>query len=121
MNKSLLIELFLFYARFPDREGINIRTFSLPDSLGIQYLLSETNIDLSMNDETKGHQETTEDSTSGSGSLNAGYESADETVEEVKEIDRRPFRIPVWVWWVAGAIGAGFIVFKAKDWLKWFG
>jgi hypothetical protein len=54
---------------------INIRTFSLPDSLGIQYLLSETNIDLSMNDETKGHQETAEDSTSGSRSINVEDES----------------------------------------------
>jgi hypothetical protein len=99
---------------------INIRTFSPPDSLGVQYAINETNIYLSMNNETKGHQETTEDNTSGGVSLNVGEESEKKTTEEIKDIDRRPFRIPGWVWWVAGLIGAGFIVFKVKDWIKRF-
>ena len=97
---------------------INIRTFSSPDSLGAQYVVSETNIDLVANEETQLHQERAEDHASGGGSLNAGQESGSSAAEETKDMDRRPFRIPAWVWWVAGVIGAGCVVFKAKDWFK---
>ncbi|MDR3140620.1 MAG: hypothetical protein LBU37_02665 [Tannerellaceae bacterium] len=100
------------------KANIYIRTFSSPDSLGVQHLLTETGIDLSMSGETKERRESSENNTSGGGSLNTGYKSGNETVEETKDIDRRPFRIPGWVWWTAGAIGAGVLVFKAKDWVK---
>ncbi|MDR1557293.1 MAG: hypothetical protein LBS88_09745 [Tannerellaceae bacterium] len=99
---------------------INIRTFSAPDSTGQQYLLSETDIKLSMSDEAEEHEEAAKNGVLTAGSLQTDAKSASKTAEETKDIDRRPFRIPGWVWWVAGLIGVGFIVFKVKDWIKRF-
>ena len=91
---------------------ITIKTYSEPDSTGRQYVIEETAIDFSSEEETETNKVDTVMATVSHTSgveINAALE--EEIIEDTKK-DNRPF--PIWVWWVIGVIILGLVIYLAK-------
>jgi hypothetical protein len=75
---------------------INIKHYSVPDSAGVQYVESETNITLTGENDTEKKKEEVIDVETSAVAVEQKNEAGSESIVETKEKDTRLFQVPAW-------------------------